>query len=128
VFTLGANITPDATNGFNDNLANFAGFNPPVVSDTAGDKSVYGCADGGCLSCVGNMLVGSHWVTANLQDIETTSVSTSTASARMQQVLSTVATALKDSKASTAWNLPAGALPTFCGRNVIDRKCQRGRG
>jgi hypothetical protein len=59
------------------------------------------------------MLVGTYWVTANLLDIVADSIPQATANARIQQVLTTVAAALKNTKASTAWKA-SGALPIFC--------------
>jgi hypothetical protein len=114
VYDLTVDITPDAAAGFTVNLANFAEEDPPVSHNTAGDQSVSGCAGGGSLSCMGNMLVGTYWVTANLQDIVTTSMPQATATARIQHVLTMVAAVLKNTKAGKAWTPRGGALPGFC--------------
>jgi hypothetical protein len=120
---LAVDITPDAKAGFMSNLSGFSQEDTPVVTNTAGDQSVSGCdGDGGSLSCTGNMLVGDYWVTANLQDIGTTSVSSTTASSRIQLVLSTVATALKNTTPAPAWNPPGAALPTFCSTDASTAK------
>jgi hypothetical protein len=112
---LSVDITPDAKAAFIANLSGLAHEDTPTVTNAAGDQSVSGCdGSGGGLSCNGNMIVGNYWVTAAVQDIGTTSVSSATASSRIQQVLTTVATALKNTTAAPAWNPPGAALPTFC--------------
>ena len=107
-------ITPDAAAGFTANLANFASQDAPTTSNSAGDKSVYGCTVDSDLHCTGNMLVGSFWVTAYIQNLGGAPVAQATANARMQQVLVAVAAPLKTAIAAKAWIPPAGALPTFC--------------
>jgi hypothetical protein len=111
---LSIDITPDATAGFNANLAGFASEDPPTTSNTAGDKSVHGCTVDGDLHCSGNMLVGSFWVSAYVQNLGAGPVSLATANANIQQILTTVASSLTTAKARTAWKPPAGTLPTFC--------------
>jgi hypothetical protein len=116
-------ITPDAQAAFTANLSGFANQDQPAVTNMAGDQSVSGCdGEGGSLSCTGNMLVGSYWVTANLQDIGATSIPAATASSRIQQVLTTVATALKNTTAGPAWNPPGPPLPTFCSTDASTAK------
>ena len=107
-------IAPDAAAGFAANLADFASEDAPTTSNTAGDKSVYGCTVGSDLHCTGNMLVGSYWVTAYIQSLGGTAVSQATANARIQQVLAAVAPPLKTATAGKAWIPPTGTLPTFC--------------
>ena len=112
---LTLDITPDAKAGFIANLSGFSNENPPVVTNSAGDQSVSGCdGSGGALSCVANMLVGNYWVTASLTNIEDTTLSQATSNTRIQQVLTTVAAALKNATAAPAWVPPGSALPTFC--------------
>jgi len=119
VADLQLDITPDAKAGFVANLSGFANENPPVVTNSAGDQSVYGCdATGGALNCVANMLVGDYWVTASLTNIGDSTVSEATANTRVQQVLTTVASALKNTTAGPAWVPPGSALPTFCSSNA----------
>jgi hypothetical protein len=116
---LQLDITPDAKAGFVANLSGFANENPPVVTNSAGDQSVYGCdATGGALNCVANMLVGDYWVTASLTDIGDTTISQATSNTRIQQVLTTAAAALKNTTAGPAWVPPGAALPTFCSSNA----------
>ena len=114
VQALTIDITPDAAAGFAANLAGFSSDNAPVTLNTAGDKSVYGCIVQGDLDCVSNMLVGSYWVTANIQVLSGSSATLAAANARIQQVLTTVASALGAAKAGPAWNPPGAALPGFC--------------
>jgi hypothetical protein len=111
---LSIDITPDATAGFNANLAGFASEDPPTTSNTAGDKSVTGCTVDGDLHCTGNMLVGSFWVTAYVQNLGAGPVSLATANSNIQHILTTVASSLSTAKAGAAWKPPAGKLPTFC--------------
>jgi hypothetical protein len=111
---LAVDISPAAKAGFIQNLSGFSNENPPVVVNSVGDQSVYGCDSAGELSCAGNMLVGDYWVTANLVNIAESGISQSTANGRIQQALATVATALANAKAGPAWVPPGTPLPTFC--------------
>ena len=63
---------------------------------------------------MGNMVVGSYWVTANILELSNPSATPAVANARIKQVLSTVATALKTAKSGPAWKPPGAALPGFC--------------
>ncbi len=112
--SLTIDVTPDAAAGFAANLAGFSDENAPVTSNTAGDKSVYGCDVESAINCVANMLVGSYWVTANILELNNPSATPAIATTRIQQVLTTVATALTTAKAAPAWNPPGAALPGFC--------------
>ncbi len=115
---LSLDITPDAEAGYTANSSGFANQDPPVVTNTAGDQSVYGCDGAGDLACTANMLVGTYWVTAGLTNIADTTLSQSTADTRIQQVLTTVAAALKTAKPGPAWVPPGSALPGFCSSNA----------
>ena len=106
-------VAPDAADGFAANLANIEGQEGVTAENTAGDKSEYYCGVDGNLNCEANMLVGTYWVSASLQDLAGT-VPQSIANARMQSVLSTVASAVAPTTAVPPWNPPGAALPTFC--------------
>jgi hypothetical protein len=112
--SLTIDVTPDGAAGYAANLAGLSAENAPVTSNTAGDKSVYGCVVESAISCVGNMVVGSYWVTANILELSNPSATPAIANSRIQQVLTTVATALKTAKAGPAWTPPGAALPGFC--------------
>jgi hypothetical protein len=107
-------IAPDAAAGFAANLSNFASQDGPTTSNTAGDQSVYGCTVDADLHCTANMLVGSFWVTAYIQNLGGTPISQSIANARIQQVLTAVAPPLTTATAGKAWIPPNNSLPTFC--------------
>lgn len=115
---LTVEVTPDAAAGYAANAQYFTAEETPAIQNTAGDQSVYGCSVDGQFQCLGNMLVGSYWVTVNLQDIGNTTLAQATATGRMQVVMSSVAGDLKNTTAPAAWNPPGAELPSFCSDNT----------
>ena len=84
-------ISPDAATGFNANIHGLETIEgAPTAENTAGDKSEYYCGVQGEWQCSANMLVGTYWVTASIQNLAAT-VSQSTANSRIQGVLTKVA-------------------------------------
>ena len=111
---LTVEVTPDAAQGYTSNLSSLQSEQAPVVSNSAGDQSVYGCAAQNGLNCIGNMVVGSYWVTASIQSLDDTSTTHAIASSRMQQALTAIAAQLKNTTPRPAWNPPGSSLPSFC--------------
>jgi hypothetical protein len=110
---LSVTISPEAAAGFNANIANLeAPANDPTVN-TAGDKSEYSCSVEGDTQCNANMLVGTYWATAYLQNLGN-AIPQATANANIQLVLKTIATALAGKTAGPAWIPPGAGLPSFC--------------
>lgn len=107
-------ISPDASAGFASNISEIEQESQPVVLNTAGDQSEYTCGVPGEFQCTANMLVGTFWVTATLQDLGNGTIAQSVAKTRIQQVLTTLAADLKTATALPAWNPPGPALPSFC--------------
>jgi hypothetical protein len=107
-------ISPDAVAGFDANIQGLETLDgAPTAENTAGDRSEYYCGVQGETQCSANMLVGSFWVTASFQNLSGT-VSQTTANARMQSILKTIAADLAAKSALPAWNPPGAALPGFC--------------
>lgn len=111
---LSVEIAPDASAGFAANIQAIESQASPLVKNTAGDESEYSCGAPGDFQCSSNMLVGSFWVSAYLQDLGNSTMPQAKANARIQQVLTAVAAALKGQTALPAWNPPGPVLPTFC--------------
>ena len=111
---LTVEVSPDAASGFDANIATIESQSDPVVKNSAGDQSEYTCGVAGEYQCSANMLVGTFWVSAYLQDLGNSTIPQATAKSRMQQVLVTLAGELKNTTALPAWNPPGAALPSFC--------------
>jgi hypothetical protein len=107
-------VAADGAAGYATNIPILEADSPPTAENTAGDKSEYLCEATTDFECSANMLVGTFWVSAYLQNLGGSSISSATANARIQQVLATLATDLGKTQQSAAWNPPGPSLPTFC--------------
>ena len=86
----------------------------PVVN-TSGDKSEYTCSGGNNhFLCGGNVLVGTNWVSIELQNSYKGGASVAVAKTRMQQTMSSVATRLAGVSVLPAWAAPVASVSPFC--------------
>jgi hypothetical protein len=107
-------VASDGAAGYATNIALIEADSPPTAENTAGDKSEYQCEAASDFQCSANMLVGTFWVSAYLQNLGGSTITADVANTRIQQVLSTIATALGAAKVEVAWKPPKSTLPAFC--------------
>jgi hypothetical protein len=107
-------VAADGASGYATNIPILEADSPPTAENTAGDKSEYVCEATTDFQCSANMLVGDFWVSAYIQNLGDSTISADVANTRIQQVLSTIATALGKVKEANAWTPPGPALPAFC--------------
>ena len=107
-------VASDGAAGYATNIPLIEADSPPTAENTAGDKSEYQCEATSDFQCSANMLVGTFWVSAYLQNLGGSTITADVANTRIQQVLTTVATALTATKEDVAWKPPKSTLPAFC--------------
>jgi hypothetical protein len=112
--TLRLNVSPDAADGFNANIAAIEKQQQPTRTAFAGDQSEMSCvadAQSGSVYCSANVLVGEYWIGLGL--IRSTTI-LATVEAGVRSLLVAVAGDLANAKTAAAWNPPGQELPAFC--------------
>ena len=107
-------IAADGAAGYATNIPILEADSPPTAENTAGDKSEYACEATTDFECSANMLVGSFWVSAYIQNLGGSTIGADVANTRVQQVLTKAASVLEKAQQSPAWVPPGPALPSFC--------------
>jgi hypothetical protein len=106
----------DAAAQYATNVPGLEAQNPPTASNTAGTKSEYQCdIAGDGYYCSANMLVGTTWVSAYLQNEAGPTITQTAASGRMQQALSGIAKTISAApKELPAWTGSSAPAPAYC--------------
>lgn len=111
---LEVDIAPDASTAYATNVAAIYAGTSPTSVNTPGVKSESLCDLTSYFFCGAEMLVGTYWVSVQLQNDYNLTISSDVANTRIQQVLTIAAATLRDAKPAAAWKPPASKLPTIC--------------